>query len=73
MAKPEKESYLNDISKIDQMFDCPMKDKQLKLPEGHKIPLADEIKGKKYRKLRHSLGLTLPTIALFSKILFRRL
>ena len=43
-----------DISKADQIFDCLVKDKQIKLPEGHKILLADEIKAKKYCKWHHS-------------------
>ena len=55
MAKPNREAYLFNISKADQIFDCLMKDKQIKLPEGHKIPPANEIKGKKYCKWLHSL------------------
>ena len=54
VAKPKNEAYLFDISKVDQIFDCFMKDKQTKLPEGHKIPPTDEIKGKKYCKWHHS-------------------
>ena len=50
VAKPDKKAYLFDISKVDQIFDCLVKDKQIKLPERHKISLADEIKGKKYCK-----------------------
>ena len=45
VAKLNKEVCLFDISKVDQIFDCLMKDKQIKLPKGHKILLADEIKG----------------------------
>ena len=52
--KPDKEAYLFDISKVDQIFDCLVKDKQIKLSEGHKIPPADEIMGKKYYKWHHS-------------------
>ena len=54
VAKPEKESYLFDVSKVDQIFDCLVRGKQIKLPKGHKIPLADEINGKKYCKWHHS-------------------
>ena len=54
VAKPEKEFYLFDISKADQIFDCLVKDKQIKLPEDHKIPPAIKIKGKKYCKWHRS-------------------
>ena len=54
MAKPDRETYLFDISKADHIFDYLVKDKQIKLPEGQKIPSADEIKGKKYYKWHHS-------------------
>ena len=53
VAKPEKEAYLFDISKADQIFDCLVKNKQIKLPEGHKIPPANELKKKKYCKWYH--------------------
>ena len=53
VAKPEKESYLFDISKVDRIFDCLVKDKKIKLPKGHKIPPVDEIKRKKYCKWHH--------------------
>ena len=39
----EKEAYLFDISKADQIFDLLIKDKQIKLPEGHKLPPTDQI------------------------------
>ena len=54
VAKPKKEAYLFDISKADQIFECLVKYKQIKLLEDHKIPLADKIKGKKYCKWCHS-------------------
>ena len=54
VARPKKESHLFDISMLDQIFDCLVKDKQIKLLEGHKIPLADKIKGKKYCKWHYS-------------------
>ena len=47
---PDEEAYLFDISKAYQIFYYLMKDKQIKLPESHKIPIAEEIKGKKYCK-----------------------
>ena len=39
----EKEAYLFDISKADQIFDFLVKDKQIKLLEGHKLPPTDQI------------------------------
>ena len=54
VAKPDREAYLIDISKANQIFDFPMKGKQIKLLEGHKIPPAEEFKGKKYCKWHHS-------------------
>ena len=54
VAKPEKEVYLFDISKVDQIFDCLVKDKQIKFPKSHKISLAEETKGKNYCKWHHS-------------------
>ena len=54
VAKPDRETYLFDISKVDQIFHCLVKDKQIKLLEGQKIPLANKIKGKKYCKWHHS-------------------
>lgn len=42
-----------DISKTDQIFDLLLKEKQLKLPEGHKIPTAQEMNGRPYCKWHH--------------------
>jgi hypothetical protein len=43
-----------DISKAEQIFDLLLKEKQLKLPEGHKIPTAQEVNGRPYCKWHHS-------------------
>ncbi|KAK1663007.1 hypothetical protein QYE76_051166 [Lolium multiflorum] len=43
-----------DISKAEQIFDLLLKEKQLKLPEGHKIPTAQEMNGRPYCKWHHS-------------------
>ena len=43
-----------DISKTEQIFDLLLKEKQLKLPEGHKIPTAQEMNGRPYCKWHHS-------------------
>jgi hypothetical protein len=34
-----------DESKVEQIFDLLLREKQLKLPEGHKFPTAQEYKG----------------------------
>ncbi|KAK1619170.1 hypothetical protein QYE76_024687 [Lolium multiflorum] len=39
-----------DVTKAEQIFDLLLKEKQLKLPEGHKIPTAQELNGKPYCK-----------------------
>ncbi|KAK1698396.1 hypothetical protein QYE76_015093 [Lolium multiflorum] len=39
-----------DVTKADQMFDLLLKEKQLKVPEGHKIPTVQELNGKPYCK-----------------------
>ena len=69
VAKLDKESYLFDIFKADQIFDCLLKDKQIKLPEGHKIPLLNEIKGKKYCKLHHSWTNTTNNCTIFKNVI----
>ncbi|KAK1630117.1 hypothetical protein QYE76_004432 [Lolium multiflorum] len=43
-----------DISKTEQIFDLLLKEKQLKLPEGHKIPAAQELNGRPYCKWHHT-------------------
>ena len=65
MAKPNKEAYLFNILKVDKIFDCLVKDKKIKLPEGHKIPLTKEIKGKKYCKWHHFLTHTTINYTMF--------
>jgi hypothetical protein len=41
-----------DVSKAEQIFDLLLKGKQLKLPEGHKIPTAQELAGPTNRLIR---------------------
>ncbi|KAK1611681.1 hypothetical protein QYE76_035354 [Lolium multiflorum] len=43
-----------DVSKAEQIFDLLLKEKQLKLPEGHRIPTAQEMSGMPYCKWHHS-------------------
>ena len=43
-----------DVSKAEQIFDLLLKEKQLKLPEGHKIPTVQEMNGRPYCKWHHS-------------------
>jgi hypothetical protein len=40
-------------SKVEQIFDLLLKEKQLKLPEGHKFPTAQELQGRPYCKWHH--------------------
>ena len=49
-----KIDYSFDISKADQIFDHLLKDKQIKLLDGHKIPSQEELKGKRYCKWHNS-------------------
>ena len=67
VAKLDKKAYLFDISKTDQIFYCLVKDKQIKLPKGQKIPLADKIKSKKYCKWHHSCTHTTNNCTVFRK------
>jgi hypothetical protein len=43
-----------DISKVEQIFDLLLKEKQLKLPKGYKPPTAQELKGRSYCKWHDS-------------------
>jgi hypothetical protein len=43
-----------DVSKVEQIFDLLLKEKQLKLPEGYKPPTAQELKGRSYCKWHDS-------------------
>lgn len=43
-----------DISKADQIFEYPLKDKQIWLLDGQKIPPPEDLKGKKYCKRHYS-------------------
>jgi hypothetical protein len=40
-------------SKVEQIFDLLLREKQLKLPEGHKFPIAQELQGRPYCKWHH--------------------
>jgi hypothetical protein len=43
-----------DVSKVEQKFDLLFKEKKLKLPEGRKLPAAQELQGRSYCKWHHS-------------------
>ncbi|KAK1641559.1 hypothetical protein QYE76_059364 [Lolium multiflorum] len=43
-----------DVSKTEQIFDLLLKEKQLKLPEGHKIPTTQEMNKRPYCKWHHT-------------------
>jgi hypothetical protein len=51
---PAKGFYF-DVSKVEQIFDLLLKEKQLKLPEGCKLPTTQELQGRSYCKWHHSL------------------
>jgi hypothetical protein len=42
-----------DESKVKQIFDLLLREKQLKLPNGHKFPTAQELQGRPYCKWHH--------------------
>jgi hypothetical protein len=42
-----------DESKVEQIFDLLLGEKQLKLPDGHKFPTAQELQGRPYCKWHH--------------------
>jgi len=42
------------VTKAEQIFDLLLKEKQLKLPENHKLPMAQELQGRLYCKWHHS-------------------
>jgi hypothetical protein len=42
-----------DESKVEQIFDLLLREKQLKLPEGHKFPTAQQLQGRPYCKWHH--------------------
>jgi hypothetical protein len=42
-----------DESKVEQIFDLLLREKQLKLPESHKFPTAQELQGRPYCKWHH--------------------
>ena len=44
-----RKEYVCYIPRADQIFDTVMKDNQLRLPNGHRIPLADQLKENYYR------------------------
>ena len=47
-----------DVSKTEQIFDLLLKEKQLKLSEGHKFPTPQELKGRPYCKWHNSFSHT---------------
>ena len=49
-------AYDFDITKAYHIFDILVRDKQLKLPKGHKIPSVEEIKNKTYCRYHHKFG-----------------
>ena len=54
----ENEAFLFDISKADQIFDFLIKDKQIKLLEGYKLPPTNQIQNMKHRKWHNLYSVT---------------
>ena len=73
VAKLEREAYLFDISKANKIFDCLIRYRQIKFLEGHKIPLAEEIKSKKYCKWHYSWTYTTNNCIVFKNVVQKAL
>ena len=54
-VKEKKDVYNFDVKKVDRIFDLLLEEKQLRLPANHVIPLAEELKGKKYYKFHNAM------------------
>ena len=52
--KETENSYDFNVKKADKIFDLLLEKKQLRLPTNHVIPLAGELKGKKYCKFHNA-------------------
>jgi hypothetical protein len=53
-VKKLENTYDFNVKKVDKIFDLLLEMKQLRLPANHVIPLAEEIKGKKYCKFHNA-------------------
>jgi hypothetical protein len=53
-VKKLENAYDFDVKKADKVFDLLLEKKQLRLPTNHMISLAEEHKGKKYRKFHNA-------------------
>ena len=53
-TEEEKKKFNFDITKADKIFDYLLKKGQIKLTRNHKIPLAEELKKKRYYKYHNS-------------------
>ena len=53
-VKETENTYDFDVKKADRIFDLLLEKKQLRLPTNHVIPLAEELKGKKYCKFHNA-------------------
>ena len=53
-VKEKKDVYDFDVKKADRIFDLLLEKKQLRLPTNHVVPLAKELKGKKYCKFHNA-------------------
>lgn len=66
-ALKSKMEYTFDISKANQIFDHLLKDQQIRLIEGHKIPSTEELKNKKYCQWHNSYTRSTANCVVFRK------
>ena len=69
----EKEAYLFDISKAYKIFDFLVKDKQIKLLEGHKLPPTNQIQNMKYCKWHNSYSHYMNNYTIFCNVIQKAL
>jgi len=53
-VRKTENAYDFDVRKADKIFDLLLEKEQLRLPANHVIPLAEELKGKKYYKFHNA-------------------
>ena len=56
MSYANKKTYTFDVTKTDTIFDLLLKDKQIKLSNGHRLLKPNEIKDRKYCKFHNNFG-----------------
>ncbi|KAJ8555382.1 hypothetical protein K7X08_012878 [Anisodus acutangulus] len=66
-ASDDKVNYSFNITKADQIFDHLLKDKQIRLLDGYRIPSVEELKDKKYCKWHNSYNHSTSNCVVFRK------